>query len=30
MKRIILNATIILALNFTACNNQNKPELEGT
>ena len=29
MKRIILNATIILALNFTACNNQNKPELEG-
>ena len=23
MKRIILNATIVLALNFTACNNQN-------
>ncbi|WP_109301357.1 VOC family protein [Aquimarina sp. AU474] len=28
MKQIILSATIILALNFTACNNQNKPELE--
>lgn len=25
MKRIILNATIILALNFTACNNETKP-----
>jgi len=29
MKRIILNATLLLALTFTACNYQNKPEPEG-
>lgn len=29
MKRIILNAALLLALTFTACSYQNKPEPEG-
>ena len=28
MKRIILNTTVILALSFTACNNETKPVTE--